>query len=302
MKPFRPWRIFFLVVAVLFFPQLAWAGPLNLGSINSKEPRDEIKKFWPLASYLAKELQSDGIDSARVVVAENIPAMATFLQEGKVDLYIDSPFPSVAVSHLSGSRFLLRRWKKGIGEYHTVIFTRKDSGISRLEDLQGKVIAFEEPYSSSGYFFPKIVLIEEGLRLVAKKNASNSVGRGEVGYVFSYDDESTMVWVLRGKVSAGAIDNQNYLKKAGKSLDSLKIIHRTFSFPRHIVSYRSDLSPKLVARIKEVLIKMDQSEEGRKALKDFEKTTKFDELPDQAVTPLLQARKFIAVEIGLQSK
>jgi len=101
-------------------------------------------------------------------------------------------------------------------------------------------------------------------------------------------------------VSAGVLNNQNYPKEARGYLDSLKVIHETFSLPRQIVSYRQDLDPKLVARIKEILIKMDQSEEGRKALQDFENTTKFDELPPQAMAQLSNALQFIDAELGIK--
>ncbi|MFQ5949817.1 MAG: PhnD/SsuA/transferrin family substrate-binding protein, partial [Nitrospiria bacterium] len=83
-------------------------------------------------------------------------------------------------------------------------------------------------------------------------------------------------------------------------LNHLKIIHETYSIPRHIVSYRADLPPKLVARIKEILLGMDQSEEGRKALKAFERTTKFDEIPEQSLAPLLRSQDFIDKEFGLK--
>ena len=139
--------------------------------------------------------------------------------------------------------------------------------------------------------------MQEGLKLVPKKDTSAPVNPGEVGYVFTLDDESTMVWVLRGKVISGAMDNQNYLREARGSVDSLKILYKSFSLPRHIVSYRADLAPHLVARIKEILTKMDQSEEGRKTLQDFEKTTKFDELTDHAMAPLLKAGEFISHEL-----
>jgi hypothetical protein len=45
---------------------------------------------------------------------------------------------------------------------------------------------------------------------------------------------------------------------------------------------------------------MNQSEEGRKALQEFERTAKFDEIPDQAMAPLLKSMKFIEAELGLQ--
>lgn len=290
---------FLVVAAALLGPQVAWAEPIRIGSI-AREPAEEIKKFLPLASYLAKQLQPDGINQGIVVVARDIPEMAVFVRDGKVDLYIDSPFPSLAVSRLSGSKFLLRRWKKGIGEYHTVIFARKESDIRRLEDLRGRIIALERPFSSSGYFLPKLVLAQAGLAPAAKREFTDPVGAGEVGYVFSGGDENTMVWVLRGKVAAGAMDNQNYLEEAKGSLDHLRVIHRTFSLPRQVVSYRGDLSARLVGRIKEILLQMDRSEGGKKALRDFELTTRFDEIPSGSMAPLLHAQDLIAAELGLR--
>lgn len=289
-----------VLAAILFFvPRVISAEPIRIGSISS-EPAAEMKKFLPFADYLARQLRSEGIDQGKVVVAESIPQMAAFFRERRVDLYIDSPFPSVAVSRLSGSKFLLRRWKKGVAEYHTVVFARKDSGLRGLEDLKGKTIAFEEPFSTSGYYLPKMALMQAGLRLAQKSKPADRVSPQEVGYVFSYADENTMLWVLRGQVLAGATDNQNYLKEAKGNLDKLHVVHRTFSLPRHVVSYRAELAPRLVARVREVLMTMDQSEDGRKVLHDFERTTKFDGLPDQAMAPILKAQKLIDAGFGLR--
>jgi len=119
-----------------------------------------------------------------------------------------------------------------------------------------------------------------------------------VGYTFSLDDETTMLWVIRKKVSGGAMDNQSFLAGARKNLDSLKVLQKTFPVPRQLVSYRAGLPPQLAARIKEVLMRLDKSEEGRKVLQNFERTAKFDELPDQSLNPLLNAEKLIAAEFA----
>lgn len=300
MIQLRGWPAAFAFVAVaLLLPPLTWARPIFIGSVND-EAAAEIKKFLPFANYLAKELQSEGIDQGKVVIAKNVSQMATFLREGKVDIYIDSAFPSVVAGRLSGSKFLLRRWRRGIAEYHAVIFARKDAEINSLEDLKGKIIAFEEPYSSTGYFLPKVVLTQKGFKLAPKTDVSDSVAPGEVGYVFSLDDENTMLWVLRKKVVAGAMDNQSYAKEAKGNLSSLKVLEQSFSIPRQIVNYRSDLPPKLVARIKKILITMNQSEEGKKVLKRFDNTTKFDGLTDQAMARLLNLSKHIEAELKVQ--
>jgi phosphonate transport system substrate-binding protein len=284
---------------VLLVPQVMWAGALHIGSI-SMEPTAEIKKFLPLARYLAQQLQSEGIDDGKVIVADSIPRMAALLKEGKVDLYLDSPYPVVAVSRLAGSQLLLRRWKRGVGEYHAVLFARQESGVSQLEDLKGKMIALERPFSTTGYFLPKMVLAQKGLHVVPKREATDPVDPDEVGYVFSGSDESTMVWVMRHKAQAGAVDNHSFRREAREHLPTLRILYQTDALPRQIVSYRPTLSPLLVARIKAVLLQMDQLEEGKKVLHIFEETTKFDDIPEHAMDSLLQFKQFVETEARRQ--
>ena len=286
------------VAALLLLPQLACAGSFKLGSISTS-PVAETHKFWPFANYLARQLQAEGINQGKVVVAESIPAMSSFLQTGQIDLYIDSFFPSMAVSRLSGSKLLLRRWKMGKGEYQSVIFTRKDSGIARLKDLKGKVIAFEEPFGSAGYFFPKMVLLQKGLRLTPMRQGIDPVKSDEVNYVFSRSDSQTIFLVLNGVVAAGATDDQKYLTLA-KNLDSFKIVHETVSFPRQIVSYRADLPVKLVTRIKKILLNMHQTDEGRQMLQAFESTTRFEEIPVRDIELMERLRKHVDAELKLK--
>ena len=288
-----------LLMASLIFPSFGLAEPLVVGSIHH-EVAAEIKKFLPLADYLGKHLQSEGVNQAKIVVAKDISQMGTLLRERKVDVYIDSLFPSVGANLISGSKFLLRRWKRGRPEYRSVIYLKKDSNLRRVEDLKGHTLAFEEPFSSSGYFLPKTALVKKGLKLVPKSDPTKAIGPEEIGYVFSLHDENTVAWVLREKVTAGATDDYRYERQRHRYPNSLEVIHTTSSFPRHLVSYRADLAPRLVTKIKELLIQMDQSQEGRSALKEFEHTTKFDELPSSSTAQILKMRKFVAAELRLR--
>ena len=104
----------------------------------------------------------------------------------------------------------------------------------------------------------------EGIKLMHIDDPSSALARGKFGYTFTGAEENTMLWVLRGKVGAGVIDDQIYANLAGKNLDQLRIIHRTFSIPRHIVSHRADLPPRLVTRIKDILIRMQISADIRR--------------------------------------
>lgn len=44
--------------------------------------------------------------------------------------------------------------------YYSIGFARKDSGITKIEDAKGKVFAFAEPNSTSGYLVPAAELLE----------------------------------------------------------------------------------------------------------------------------------------------
>jgi len=297
MNDLKRWWLGCLIGGSMAGWGMAWGGPIRVGTI-SDSASSGMKKFLPFAEYLARQLRPEGIDKGSVVIAAAIPEMAALLREGKVDLFIDSAYPALAVQKLSGSKFLLRRWKKGLAEYHPVIFTRSENSIAQLSELNGKMVALEEAYSSSGYFFPKLALLRSGLKPVLKRAPTDSVKPAEVGYVFSNDDETTMIWVLRGMVAAGAMDTQNYKKEARARLNELKIAHQLPGLPRQILSHRADLDERLAGRIKQILLAMDQIDEGKKVLAAFEQTARFDELPTAAIADLNKAAPYVAAELG----
>jgi phosphonate transport system substrate-binding protein len=77
--------------------------------------------------------------------------------------------------------------------YYSIGFARKDSGITSLDDAKGKVFAFGEPNSTSGYLVP-------GAELIAKYGPLETYFK-EVK--FSGGHEQTIVGVNNGDFDAG---------------------------------------------------------------------------------------------------
>ena len=149
-------------------PVRAAGRAIVLGDI-SDDPAEVIDGTQPLADYLTEHLKEFGITSGQVRIVSSASEMAQLMKDGKVDLYFDSTYPATLISDEIGAQIILRRWRFGVEEYHSVIFASQESGITTLDDLKGHVVAMDAPYSTSGYVLPAVYMIENGLKLARKE-------------------------------------------------------------------------------------------------------------------------------------
>lgn len=255
-------------------------------------PVKEIRTYLPFAKYLVELLQSHGVDDCKIVIARDIDYMAKLLRDGAVDLFVDSPLVAMAINQKAGSRLLARRRKKGVSEYHSVVFVPTDSGLPSPELLGGHVIAFAESFSTGGHLLPRLTLDAMELSVV-QVSAQAKPPDDRAGFVFLGDDENTMEWVLRGRVDAGAMSMGNYLRRAAANLSELTIILETTLIPRHAVSISAAISEQLSTVISTALTSMRESGEGREILLKFEKTAKIDVIPEQTVQFLTRLQESV---------
>jgi len=288
-----------LLVLTLAVATPSWAKPLTFGTISAV-PVEEVQVFQPFVDFIAGQLAGDGIDAGKVVVAENVNQMAALLKSGQVDLFIDSSVTALVVNKLAGSQFMLRRWKKGREQYRSVIFVNDDSPITALDDLKDKLIAFEEPFSTSGYMLPALVIRAQRLGLNEVANVKSAPISGRIGYVMAYDNETQAAWLERGRVQAVAMAEDDFLSFSKTALKPLRALFVTPYVPYHVVTHRSGLDARLVARIKSVLKSAHETEVGRGVLRSFEKTTKFDDIPQSLLDNVLEFEPFLQQVIAPQ--
>lgn len=74
--------------------------------------------------------------------------------------------------------------------YHSIGFARADSGITSLDDMEGKTFAFADINSASGYLIPKVELPQEGFSM----DEGEFFGR----IVFSGGHEQSLIGVVNG--------------------------------------------------------------------------------------------------------
>src|SRR6187549_1374855 len=150
-------RFFSIIAVVAFILSACQAAPTPVSEISaptqavnlsqeqvlaigvvSDDPAGEIEAAQPFADYMVKQLSDLGIKQGTIVVTPDIETMIEKLKSGEVDLYYESAYGALAAYEDAGAVPLLRGWRKGVGEYHSIIWVRKDSGITSVEDLKGK--------------------------------------------------------------------------------------------------------------------------------------------------------------------
>jgi phosphate/phosphite/phosphonate ABC transporter binding protein len=263
---------------------------ITLGVISKRTPAEVEPQYRDFVRYVARKLAVKPAVEGKVLVAPTIVRLEKLIEEDKVDFYMESPYTTYLINGQGIALPLLRRWKSGAAEYRAVLFTKKDSGAERIEDLRGAMIALEDPGSTSGYFLPKVFLAGKGLRLTEKRALDAAVAPGEIGYIFGYSTARVIDLVLSRKVVAGAFSNEDFDRLDAKKKSELVVLGETENFPRYFVSIRKELDPDVAGRLQDILLAMHHDAEGRAILDKLENTTKFDLAPggEQAVRFKLQ--------------
>ncbi len=193
---------------------------------------------------------------------------------------MESVYPTYSINYVHGAgKMILRRWKSAMAEYRSLLFTKRDGGIKRLDDLRGNTIVFEDPGSTSGYLMAKFYLQRNGFKLAEKKDFDANATPGQISFVFAYRQEKLLDWVFTKQAAAGAMSDADYAKLSDERKSDFTVLAQTERLPRHLVSVRADLSAQTVTRLTDILIAMHDDPEGQKILKKTDRTTKFDPLP-----------------------
>lgn len=269
---------FFFLLGLIVSTDWVEAGTLKIGTV-AKDVKEELKEFEPLAIYLEGKLAAAGFEKVEIVVLPTAARMTEAFKSGEVDLYVESPLVAARVGNDSGAVPLVRRWKKGVAEYWSEIVVLSNSAVKTPADLRGRVIAFEDPDSTSGHLLPRALLLAHGLHIEVLQHATLSPSPTNVGAVFTLSDETSILWLLAGRVDAIATDPTFVRLIAAERPGTVRSIARTISVPRHVVMRAAGMPETQAAQIAEVLIGMADSDDGRRALAKFGKTDRFDAFP-----------------------
>lgn len=155
---------------------------LVLGRV-ADDPANTLPRLQEMSGYLEGRLAHLGISGSDAIVAVNNNKMIAILRAGEVDMVSETVMSAFLFSDASGAELLMREWKKGIASYRSLLFTQTDGGITGIGDLRGRVIAFEDVGSTSGFLIPPAMLREHGIEAVELSSPNIRPPAGAVGDV-----------------------------------------------------------------------------------------------------------------------
>jgi phosphonate transport system substrate-binding protein len=260
----------------------------------SNDPRNQLKKIQYLGKYLTPRMGDVGIRKIRGIFVPNKRQLQMLLRQGKVDIFSESPLTSLWLRDHAGSKPFLREWKNNVARYHSVLMARRDSGIKSFTDLLGKVIAFEDESSTSGFLMPYAVLTRAGFKLVKLNSPRAPVPAGTIGYAFAQGELNITSWVHRKWVAAGSFANtdwQDVTRSPGPIKNDLTVFSKTQPLLRSILNVRKDLDQRVQDKIRTVLLKIHKDSAGKRSAKKYNKITKFELIGKESAEAIKEAEQ-----------
>jgi len=248
--------IFLLSTLGLFlYSSVGFSNEMTLGVHPYKSVSKLQKYYLPLTEYLSNKLNT----KVNLSIAKDYETHIDLIGKDVIDMAYLGPASYVAMVNKYGKkRLLVRQLIKGKPTFKGHILAREDSTINSLADLENKSFAFGDPNSTMSHLVPRYMLIKNGITKDKLR---------KMAFLGSHDNVA--IAVLTGEFDAGAVKEAVYYKYKDKGIKSLAA---TPDLSEHLFVVSNKMSEKKVKEIKNILLDLKNSSEGKEILKGIKKT------------------------------
>jgi len=260
---------------------------LLIGLIPEQNIFKQIDRYKPLAGYLSEKT---GITVRLTILSRYGDIIDRFVQRGLDGAFFGDLTGALAIEKLDIEPLVRPVNLDGSTYSYGYIIVRKDSGIRTVSDMKGKVLAFVDRATVTGYLFPLSYFRSHGV-----KNLDDFFSE----YYFTGSHDSSVYAVLDGRADIGCIKNtiyNNLVSRDPTIKSELRIIAKSPLMPESTLCLRRDLPEGIKRMIKEVLLTMDRNEEGRKILAKLQ-ARRFIEASAEDFKPVYEMLKTLGEDI-----
>ncbi len=233
---------------------------LVIGLIPELNIFKQKARFKLLGEYLSRRI---GVPVQFTVLSRYGNVIDNFRAEGMDGAFFGSFTGALAIERLGVVPLVRPVNLDGSSTYHGHVFVRRDSGISGIEQLRGKRMAFVDRATTAGYVFPLAWLRDNGVPRIEGFFAE---------YYFTGSHDAAINAVVSGEADAGAAKHSVYdrVRAAYPQLDQkLRILADSPPVPSNGLCVRRDLDPSIQRRLRQVLLGLHEEPEGAPVLQQL---------------------------------
>jgi phosphonate transport system substrate-binding protein len=259
--------------------------PIKMAIVPFVESGRLVKGMQLLSDELKKETGLSFTGDVPTSYAAVVEAMCV----DRVDVGWVSPLAYILAHEKCGADMSLVSVTRQGTKYWGVVATRVDSPIQKIEDLKGKRFAWVDPGSTSGYLFPRSMLEAKGVTL-------DSLGQ----QVFAGGHDKVGIAILQGQVDAGAMGKDSIPRldsiQAGAS-QQIRIVEESQDIPNDGVAFRKGLPADTVETIRQALLRISASDDGKKLFEEAIGTQGVAETTDAAYESVRNAASVLKMDL-----
>lgn len=285
----------------MFVKQLIIAAVIILGALGCTSNKAELgSKENPIKIHFLPSLEAKVLeDNSKVFktfleantpykyefsVLQSYVAVVESFGTKKADVAILNSFGYLLAHEKFGVEARMLVLRHGLATYQAQFIVPADSKIKKLEDLEGKKIAFVDPSSASGYILPLKTLKD---RNITPKDT-----------IFAMKHDAVVTKVYLGEVDAGATfyspPSEGKMDDARRLVltqypdveKKVKILELSEPIPNDPIVFRKEMSEPMKQQIIEAFAKFIKTEEGKKAFKNTYGVTDLKLTNDAELEPI----------------
>lgn len=262
-----------------------WAGLLMLLLVSGCVGRAPLgSKKNPIKMYFVPSMEANKVVTSgeaiglflqretgyhfKVAVPTSYAAVIEAMGTGEADIAWLATYAYILAHEKYGAVVRLMTVRNSLDKYRGQFIARTDSKLEKLEDVEGKVIAYTDAASTSGYIYPSAILQSKGIKpgeyffAGGHPQAVLAVysGRADVGCTYwSPPDQSGVPQDARLKL----------IETYPDVLEKVSIIGYTDWIPNDTVTMRKDMPKGMQDKIVNTLKRFVATAEGKKVMKEL---------------------------------
>ncbi|MFL0690895.1 MAG: phosphonate ABC transporter substrate-binding protein [Agrobacterium tumefaciens] len=269
----------------------------RIGILGGENEADRLRNFQCMTEKLPSVL---GVEKVSLFPAADYDGVVQGLLGGTLD-YAElgaSAFAKVYLAKADAVEPILTTVQTdGSSGYYSIMVARKDSGITKVEDIKGKKLGYADPDSTSGYLVPLVTLPEALGAPVDQVVASTGFGGGHENLVLevvkgTFDVGTTWgsgVGDFKDGYSSGNL--RKMVDKGVLNMDDLVEVWKSPLIPNGPIVVRTSMNDDMKTKFKQFMVDLPKSDPACFSAVQGGDFSGYTEVNVDFYKPIIDARK-----------